>query len=339
MGSLKLLLGLIVVAVMAGIALGSSARAAPEDATHREGVPDGEAERSPAAPSAPILAISAAGPRLVAVGDRGHVLLSDDEGETWRQARAVPTRALLVAVAFSDARRGVAVGQGGVILRTVDGGDTWALQRPRDADSVLFAVAFVDARHGWAVGAFGLAFETTDGGVNWSRREILPPDYADAHLNGIYRAWDGALVVVSEQGIILRSNVDASAWEQGSVDYEGSLWGGLSNADGSELVFGLRGSVRRRDEHGRWTAVTSGTPESLSAGYAGADGLVVLAGLNGAVVVSRDHGRTFEALPSFAAAHLNAVRPAGKGWIFGGAGGVSRQTLATVPVGAPSLVR
>src|SRR5690349_8937389 len=39
-----------------------------------------------------LLDVARAGSRLVAVGDRGHVLLSDDEGGTWRQV-IVPTRA------------------------------------------------------------------------------------------------------------------------------------------------------------------------------------------------------------------------------------------------------
>lgn len=41
-----------------------------------------------------------AGKRLVVVGDRGHILFSDDQGKTWTQAR-VPTRQLLTAVFFS----------------------------------------------------------------------------------------------------------------------------------------------------------------------------------------------------------------------------------------------
>ena len=40
-----------------------------------------------------LLGVAKAGPRLVAVGHRGHVVLSDDGGESWRQAKSVPTRA------------------------------------------------------------------------------------------------------------------------------------------------------------------------------------------------------------------------------------------------------
>ena len=63
--------------------------------------------------------LTAAEGRLVAVGDRGHVLVSADQGATWEQI-LVPTRAMLTAVAFADAKNGTAVGHDGVILATND---------------------------------------------------------------------------------------------------------------------------------------------------------------------------------------------------------------------------
>ena len=61
---------------------------------------------------------------VVAVGERGHVLVSGDEGRSWRQAD-VPSRALLTGVFMHDARLGWAVGHDEVVLRTRDGGLTW----------------------------------------------------------------------------------------------------------------------------------------------------------------------------------------------------------------------
>ena len=56
-----------------------------------------------------------AGKRLVVVGDRGHILFSDDQGRTWTQAR-VPTRQLLTAVFFLDDKRGWAVGHDALVV-------------------------------------------------------------------------------------------------------------------------------------------------------------------------------------------------------------------------------
>lgn len=58
------------------------------------------------ATQATMLAAGWAGERVVAVGDHGVVLLSDDQGRQWRQARSVPLSTPLTGVSFVDARHG-----------------------------------------------------------------------------------------------------------------------------------------------------------------------------------------------------------------------------------------
>jgi photosystem II stability/assembly factor-like uncharacterized protein len=60
--------------------------------------------------------IARAGKRLVAVGERGIVVLSDDDGATWRQA-SVPVSVTLAAVQFPTPTQGWVVGHYGVVLR------------------------------------------------------------------------------------------------------------------------------------------------------------------------------------------------------------------------------
>jgi photosystem II stability/assembly factor-like uncharacterized protein len=67
-----------------------------------------------------MLDLARAGPRVFAVGERGHVLYSSDEGRSWTQVQ-VPGSANLNAVYFSDATHGWAVGHAEMILRTTDG--------------------------------------------------------------------------------------------------------------------------------------------------------------------------------------------------------------------------
>ena len=71
-----------------------------------------------------LLDVAMAGKRIVAVGERGVVLLSDDNSKTWTSVRAPVTRTL-TAVTFFDDKVGIAVGHGGSVLRTEDGGKTW----------------------------------------------------------------------------------------------------------------------------------------------------------------------------------------------------------------------
>lgn len=65
--------------------------------------------------------------RLVAVGEQGTVLLSDNQGDDWRQAQ-VPVSVLLTAVSFVDDQHGWAVGHDGVVLHSSDGGISWQRQ-------------------------------------------------------------------------------------------------------------------------------------------------------------------------------------------------------------------
>ena len=82
----------------------------------------------PRAAQSLLLDIAQAGPRLVAVGERGHILYSDDDGQSWRQAR-VPTTQMLTSVCFINPGHGWAAGHDGIILVTDDGGETWRVQR------------------------------------------------------------------------------------------------------------------------------------------------------------------------------------------------------------------
>src|SRR5471030_2586830 len=70
-----------------------------------------------------LLDVTHAGTRLVTVGERGHILYSDDQGKDWTQAK-VPSRQLLTALYFVDDKHGWAVGHDAQILASSDGGAT-----------------------------------------------------------------------------------------------------------------------------------------------------------------------------------------------------------------------
>lgn len=79
------------------------------------------------AASSLLLDIKYAGDRLVAVGERGHIIYSDDDGFTWAQAK-VPVITTLTSVFFLNATTGWAVGHDAVVLATKDAGETWVKQ-------------------------------------------------------------------------------------------------------------------------------------------------------------------------------------------------------------------
>lgn len=248
-------------------------------------------EPAPLAARSLLLDAARAGNRLVAVGDRGHVLLSDDEAKTWRQV-IVPTRAMLTGVSFGDASHGWAVGHDGVILATRDAGETWTRQDPGDdLDTVWLDVFFSDARIGLVVGAYGKAHLTFDGGESW-KPAAPPPD--ELHLNHIAPTGTDRIYVAGEAGTLLTSTHAREGWRQLDVPYDGSLYGTLLLDDSHLLIYGLRGRVFASDDAGEsWTARETQTPVLITAGLKLRSGVIVLAGLGGNFHLSRDGGRTF----------------------------------------------
>ncbi|HJV25888.1 MAG TPA: YCF48-related protein [Aromatoleum sp.] len=282
-----------------GIAIAASAVTLPAWAAEGAGVVPRAAERSASASRSMILAATQAGQRLVAVGDRGVVLLSDDQGGSWRQAAKVPVNATLTGVSFADERNGWAVGHWGVILHTDDGGETWTSQRVETSeDRPLFAVHFSDAQHGTAVGLWSLLLRTADGGKTWDKVSLPPPPNdtrADRNLMHVFADRRGALFVVGERGTVLRSNDHGQTWAYQATGYRGSFWSGTSLPDGTLLIAGLRGSLYRSTDGGdSWHKVDTGTQSSITSILPLAD-RVLAVGLDGVTLESRDAGSSFEA--------------------------------------------
>jgi photosystem II stability/assembly factor-like uncharacterized protein len=235
-----------------------------------------------------ILGAARAGTRIVAVGAHGIVLLSDDEGKTYRQARSVPVSSALTDVYFSDTSHGWAVGQWGVVLATDDGGETWKLQRSdATTDQPLFSVYFSDPHRGWAVGLWSLMLKTDDGGAHWTVIKLPPPpgsSKADRNLFRIFSSKSGTLFVAAEQGLVLRSRDNGTTWEYLKTGGKGSLWAGTAAQDGAVFVGGLLGHLYvSRDEGDTWSTVDTGTGSSIT-DLISIDGRLVGVGLDGSLI-------------------------------------------------------
>jgi photosystem II stability/assembly factor-like uncharacterized protein len=256
------------------------------------GLADEWAEPMPLVESSLLLDADDHGSRIIVVGERGHVLLSNDRGAHWRQV-AVPTRSTLTAVRIVGSDHAWAVGHDGLILHSDDGGFSWAEQhRSQEPDRPLLDVWFADPQRGMAIGAYGLLLSTEDGGRTW--RDHLGNDDG-AHANAIAEAPDGTLYIAGEFGSILRSDDRGRNWQRLPSPYQGSFFGLLVLQDGAILVFGLRAHLFRSEDRGHtWQQIETGTAATLLAGLVRADGSIVIAGLNGVLLLSDDGGRSFQ---------------------------------------------
>ncbi|WP_439899949.1 WD40/YVTN/BNR-like repeat-containing protein [Pseudomonas gingeri] len=267
-----------------------------------------------------LLDVVHAGARLVAVGDRGHILYSDDQGNSWTQAK-VPTRQMLTAVYFVDDKHGWAVGHDAQILASSDGGATWSKQfEDLKREAPLLDVWFKDLDTGFAVGAYGALLETTDGGQHWEDVSDRLDNEDQYHLNAIAAVKDSGLFVVGEQGSMFRSGDWGQTWERLDGPYQGSLFGVIGTAQPATLLaYGLRGNLYRSSDFGTsWEPVelkaARGALEfGLSGGSLQADGSLVIVGNGGSVIRSTDDGVTFSVFNRPDRISLSAVTAAGNG--------------------------
>lgn len=301
---------------------------------------------APLAARSLLLDLAWAGQRVFAIGERGHVLYSDDAGASWTQVQ-VPGSANLTAVYFSSDTHGCAVGHVETILCTGDGGATWNLAHftPENTQPLL-DVWLADDAHGLAVGAYGVIYTTADGGKVWSQVPFEPAPLPGApkveadvddmeadvdlgfefHLNALARGPAGGLYLGAEAGRLFRSDDEGATWRELPSPYDGSFHGILPLDGETLLAFGLRGNLYRSEDGGtHWTAIETGTTALLNSGARIDAGTVVIAGMAGVILVSRDGGVTFTLTQQDDRKAISAVVTSGDdALIVAGEGGVRR---------------
>ena len=295
-----------------------------------------------------LLAVARAGSRLVAVGQRGHIVFSDDAGASWKQAN-VPVSSDLTAVFFVTDKSGWAVGHDGVILQTIDGGLNWNLQldgkkanellvaqlqkraglepqstevqallaearryQEQGADKPFLDVWFADERTGYVVGAYNLIFRTSDGGKSWEPWFDRTDNPKFLNLYAIRQA--GAdLYVVGEGGLVLKLDAQLQRFQARTTPYKGSFFGVLGNKS-VVLAFGLRGNLYSSSDGGKtWNRQEAGLPATIVAGTSLPDGRLLLADAGGRVAVSDSAAGGFKLMPLKQTMPLAGIADAGNG--------------------------
>jgi photosystem II stability/assembly factor-like uncharacterized protein len=282
-----------------------------------------------------LLDVTTAGPRVIAVGERGVIVYSDDAGQTWQQAK-VPTSVSLTAVQFVTPKLGWAVGHSGVVLHSEDGGQTWtrqldgrvaaslaleqaqaninaagaagakadAARRLADAQRLVddgpgkpfLALHFENEQSGFVVGAYGLIFRTTDGGKSWQPWMSHLDNPKGLHINAIH-AVDNTIYLAGEQGLFFRSTDGGETFTRLAPGYEGSYFALAALPSGEVIVAGMRGNAYWSADQGKtFTKIDSPLPVSVSAITELSDGRLLFANQAGLVLESRDEGRNLHPL-------------------------------------------
>ncbi|SHE71384.1 WD40/YVTN/BNR-like repeat-containing protein [Marinomonas polaris] len=252
-----------------------------------------------------LMAASYAGSHLIAVGERGLILRSDDDGKSWQQQPS-PVSVTLTGVDFSDEKNGYAIGHGGIVLRTVNGGAEWKVQldgrtlaqnllqkaeASKDEEAIYQAKLLVSdgpdkpfldmlllgPDHLIVVGAYGLALETKDGGKTWVSWIDRIQNYFGLHLYSIRKQAD-RILIAGEQGFVAFSTDNGQTFATLETPYEGSFFTAQLLGDSEIVLAGLRGNTFISDDNGAdWKNIKNPISASILASFINANGQVIMA--------------------------------------------------------------
>jgi photosystem II stability/assembly factor-like uncharacterized protein len=312
-------------------------------------------------------AVARAGSRLVAVGEHGIVIYSDNNGRNWRQA-AVPVNVTLTSVEFATPQEGWAAGALGVILHTTNGGLTWQLQmtgiqinaliaastnqfatsQPNDprvpralhraeifmqagADKPLLSILAFDANNAQIFGAYRMCLKTPNAGASWQDCSLDVPDPISHSLYDAVQS-GSSIFVVGESGSVFRSDDQGQKFSALTIPADDTLFGILVTPAHALLTFGVAGGLFRRTDQGQtWAPEAIASQSDLTAGIILSSGTALLISETGHIYVSSNDGASFRPLPTlFGMALFGAVQAQNGDVVLVGSGGVRILPLASL---------
>lgn len=304
--------------------------------------------------------IAAAGSRLIAVGARGLITVSDDQGASWEQV-ASPVSTDLLEVYFPSAAQGWAVGHEGVVLHSDDGGKTWSKQLDgRQAEKLftkhfqglaaagddsaaaylgavklnyadgpeqaLMDVWFSDNDNGFVVGTFGTILATRDGGKSWQSWMERVDNPELLHYNAIAGV-GGDVFIASERGIVFKLDKQANKFFPIETGYTGTFF----NIDGkgsTAIAVGLRGTAYETNDSGEtWELVPTAIKSALTDVMPLKDGRFLIVGLNGNAMISNRDNNDFRPLATTRLGRISSIAQQASGVVAVGPSGVQQIEL------------
>jgi hypothetical protein len=164
---------------------------------YREAIPDRDSHNRLRA-----VAQSANGRRVIAVGSKGRIVTTIDDGATWTErASGVDWDLDGVAMSADGMRANARPAREKRVLRSVDGGITWTIH-PAPAAPFGALTLTADGSIGLIAGSDGL-WRTTDGGATWS--DVTAQLGADARVAHAAIAADGRGAMAVLERVIVRS--------------------------------------------------------------------------------------------------------------------------------------
>jgi photosystem II stability/assembly factor-like uncharacterized protein len=248
-----------------------------------------------------LLEVARNGDRLLVVGEQGHALWSDDNGQSWTQAD-VPVSLALTSVTFADNGDAWATAHDGYLLQSTDNGETWTV-RLSGSDVASLSITAIEAQVAKLQTDLEAATDDTAEDIRWALDEamfaldeaVLAVD--EGMTTPLLKVWfDGDRgYVLGAYNVFLRTDDGGATWASDGNRLDNPnkyhLYGIARSSGGTLLVAGEAGTLLRSlDEGATWERVETPYPGSFFGAVAASDGSLLIFGLRGNVFRSTDEG-------------------------------------------------
>jgi len=278
-----------------------------------------------------LLDITPVGDRLLSVGERGHVLYSDNGGLNWQQAE-VPLGVTLTAVYFIDNQHGWATGHDGVILHSRDGGESWSKQldgnqiarlqqdAARDQVKALSAQLALDSENE------DLQYALEDAEIALEDAQAAAEEGPGSPLLDIWFKDSREGIAIGAYGTLLLTRDGGQSWHtaiQPPRNPDRFHLNSIASLGNGELVVaGEAGALFHSSDNGqRWQPLESPYEGSYFGVTAMTDRSLILFGLRGNAFRSSDSGQSWHKLQVPGSASLFASARNGNQLILAAANG------------------
>lgn len=252
-----------------------------------------------------LLDVARNGDRLLAAGEQGRILFSDDNGQSWQQAD-VPISLAITSVAFTGEGQAWATAHDGFLLNSADNGQTWQVKLT-GSDVARLAVDALEVRIEKQRAAVAEATPETREDLEWALDDsVFALEEATAAIDEgmtspLLSVWfanarDG--FALGAYGVFLRTRDAGETWVMDSNRLDNPdkyhLYGIVRSASGTLLVAGEAGTLLRSLDDGEsWERIEAIYAGSFFGAVAASDGSLLVFGLRGNVFRSFDGGESW----------------------------------------------